>query len=200
MGWVENLSEWFQGVFVVVFRRRVILRWQYLFMYLCVWLFVYLSICVFVYGKQVEVLYASAIRWVENLRLEWVVAWSVRYRLVVGWSRGDLTSACLGQVGAAVDHYLKTSLFARHSLVWDSLFGAQLQCIVLFEVFSLYPHDSFGVAIWKPQICHLAIALVGLSHIIILLCILISSLLCILSVGAIMFSSSISLYCDQFWP
>ena len=95
--WSQVLSFTTVLVFVVVSRRRMILRWQYLVMHLCVWLFLYLSICVFVYGKQVEVLYASAIRWVENLKLEWVVAWSVRYRLIVGWSRGDLTSACLGQ-------------------------------------------------------------------------------------------------------
>ena len=38
--------------------------------YLSIRVYVYLCICVFVYGKQVEVLYASAIRWVENLKLE----------------------------------------------------------------------------------------------------------------------------------
>ena len=51
------------------------------------------------------------------------------------------------------------TLASLRLLTWCN---SQLQGIVLFEVFSLYPrhlipHDSFGVAIWKPQICHLAI-------------------------------------------
>ena len=133
----------------------------HVFVCLIICVFEYLSICVWKTGWGF-VCFCYPVGWEFEtwVSSSMVRALPTRRRVIPWWPHVRLpgTGRCRRRP-LFENLIICLTLASLRLLTWCN---SQLQGIVLFEVFSLYPrhlipHDSFGVAIWKPQICHLAI-------------------------------------------